>query len=101
MTFRIGLGRRCLRGCSRGDRNIALKTLGNLAQLRSKLNTAVRDYAWAKKKTGGPGKDGLDRFAHGLETFDDWLKCEEWNEEVIRERGEWLYGEAVKVWVAG
>ena len=80
------------------ERDKAVATLGNLALLRSKLNTSVRDFSWAKKKTGGPGKDGLNRYAHGLETFDDWLKRPEWNEDVIAERGEWLYERAVEIW---
>ncbi len=80
------------------ERNQAVRTLGNLALLTSKLNTSVRDFAWKKKKTGGPGKQGLNHYAGGLVTFDQWLSRDTWDEEVIRERGEWLYERAVRVW---
>ena len=40
------------------ERNNAVRTLGNLALLRPRLNTSVRDYAWKKKRQVGRGKTG-------------------------------------------
>lgn len=86
---------------SEEDRNFRLKTLGNLTILPTKLNTSISNKAWAEKKKGSAKKGGLDEFAKGLVTMTDVLKCQEWNEQLIILRANWLCEMAKQIWVCG
>ena len=80
-------------------RDLKLLTIGNLAIIPQALNTSIRDSNWMVKKEGkGDSKPGLKKCAAGLETLYDALKKEEWNEQEITLRGEWLYSKAKSVW---
>ena len=80
------------------NRDWMLLTLGNLAIITSSLNASIRDASWSVKKTGSGSRDGLLKYAVGLETLSDYLKLDEWNEDHIYERAEWLYEHAVDIW---
>ncbi len=79
-------------------RDKALRTLGNLAMLPQKLNASVRDASWKAKKRGVNGKPGLIKCASGLQTLTDALQKDEWNEDEISARGEWLAEQALRIW---
>ena len=53
------------------------------------------------KKMGSGSRFGLMKYAVGLETLSDFLKLDEWNEDHIFERAEWLYQKAVDIWKIG
>ena len=80
------------------QRDWTLLTLGNLAIITSSLNSSIRDANWDTKKKGIGSKDGLLKYAVGLETLSDFLKLDEWNEKHIFERAEWLYEKAADIW---
>ena len=80
-------------------RDLTLLTLGNLAIITQSLNSAIRDGNWETKKEGkGPNKPGLKLCASGLSTMHDVLDKDKWDEELIGNRGEWLYLQAVDLW---
>ena len=81
-----------------GNRDETLLTLGNLAIITSSLNASIRDANWKTKKQGSGTRDGLLKYAVGLETLSDFLKLDEWNEDHIYERAEWLYEHAADIW---
>jgi uncharacterized protein with ParB-like and HNH nuclease domain len=76
----------------------ALMTLGNLTILPSSLNSSIRDGAWDIKKNGTATKPGLIQYAAGLETFGQYLQKDEWDENTITERGEFLAQLAIQYW---
>ena len=80
------------------ERDSKLLTLGNLAIITQSLNASIRDADWQTKKTGKKNKAGLNLCAKGLLTLNDALDKDVWNEEEIKNRADWLYGEAVKLW---
>ncbi len=80
------------------DRDQALLKIGNLSLLSSSLNSAIRDAAWEKKKSGVGARHGLSHYAAGLETLGEYLKLDVWDEDAIQARGEWLAEQAVGVW---
>lgn len=73
-------------------------TLGNLAIIPQSLNASIRDSSWQEKKAGKGNKPGLSTCAAGLATFTDVLSTEEWNEETIASRAEWLCEKALELW---
>ena len=79
-------------------RDWTLLTLGNLAIITSSLNASIRDANWQTKKKGVGSRNGLMKYAVGLETISDFLRLDEWNEDHIYERAEWLYGHAADIW---
>ena len=80
-------------------RDSKLLTLGNLAIITQSLNTAIRDAEWSAKKEGkGDNKPGLNKCASGLITLFDALNKEEWNEEEIDNRANWLSEQALEIW---
>ena len=83
------------------NRDSKLLTLGNLAIITQSLNASIRDAAWAVKKTGKGAKPGLDICASGLVTLHDALSLDEWNEESISQRADWLYQKAEEIWSFG
>ncbi len=81
------------------ERNHKLLTLGNLTIITQALNTSIRDADWSTKKVGnGIGKEGLEKYAEGIDTFSSFLARTEWNEKTIEERADFLYKKAVTVW---
>lgn len=86
---------------SEDDRNYRLKTLGNLAILPTKLNTSISNKAWDDKKKGSAKKGGLNEYAKGLVTMKRALLCEDWNEERIIARANWLFEKAKQIWQCG
>ncbi len=79
-------------------RDEALLRLGNLAIITSALNSSVRDAAWCYKLSGIKAKGGLRAYASSLETMKDVLDKEEWNEESINQRADWLADQAISIW---
>lgn len=79
-------------------RDANLLTLGNLAIIPQALNSSIRDGNWMKKKEGKGNKPGLYKCANGLVTVQDALKKDEWTDEDIVERGQWLAKEAERIW---
>lgn len=79
-------------------RDRMLLTLGNLAIITQSLNASIRDASWKTKKIGTASRDGLIKYANGIETLADALKLDEWNEDCIFERANWLYEHAADIW---
>jgi hypothetical protein len=79
-------------------RNRKLLTLGNLTIITQSLNSKIRDANWKMKLNGQNDKKGLNTYSSGLETINDYLKFEEWNEQTIDQRAEFLYKKAKEVW---
>ena len=79
-------------------RNFKLKTLGNLAIITQSLNASIRDSYWERKKKGTENKGGLKHYSSGIETLLPYLELEEWNENEIKKRAEYLYKNAIKYW---
>lgn len=75
------------------DRDNAKNRIGNLTILTDKLNPSVSNASWEDKRDAIQEHTVL-RVNHYLVT--NWLN--EWNEETIAERGEWLAEEASEVW---
>ena len=81
------------------ERNRKILTLGNLTIITQALNTSIRDADWDTKKAGhGPGKEGLKKYAEGIDTFSAFLEKDVWNETAIEERADFLYQKAIAVW---
>lgn len=79
-------------------RDSKLLTIGNLAIITQSLNASIRDSDWSTKKAGKKNKPGLNLCAAGLNTLSDALTKEDWNEEEIDARAQWLSEEATKLW---
>ena len=79
-------------------RDAELLTLGKLAIIPQSLNASIRDADWQTKKAGKNEKPGLAECAGGLNTLLDVLKKDEWNEDEIAARAEWLYKKGIGLW---
>ncbi len=86
---------------SRDERNVLLHTLGNLTLVNDKLNPALSNSAWSKKS--------LELAKHSNLHLNKMLTHEavvpagvswsnEWNENAIQERGEWLARQVCDIW---
>lgn len=64
-------------------RDRILKTIGNLTIITQPLNSSIRDSEWNVKLYGRNGKEGLIKYAAGIEICGEVLKCPEWNEVEI------------------
>lgn len=73
-------------------------TLGNLTIITQSLNSSIRDANWIIKRTGKPEKKGLNTYSSGLETMNHYLTFDEWNEQTITERANFLYERAKEIW---
>ncbi|MDO4228642.1 MAG: DUF262 domain-containing HNH endonuclease family protein, partial [Capnocytophaga sp.] len=82
----------------RDFRNWKLLTLGNLAIITQSLNSSIRDANWKTKKKGKDKKGGLKLYSSGIKTLIPYLELEQWNEEEIQKRANFLYEEALKIW---
>ncbi len=79
-------------------RNATLLTLGNLAIITTSLNASIQDGDWKTKKNGKGDNKGLIEYASGLETLDDILQKDVWDEEAIAERANFLATKSLEVW---
>jgi len=84
----------------RQHRNNKLLTLGNLAIITSSLNSSIRDSDWNKKKDGTDKYSGLIKFTSGIETINKYLHYDNWNEDKIDERAEFLYEKSMEIWAS-
>ena len=80
------------------QRDKTLLTLGNLAVITQRLNGSISDSAWTAKKAGTKRSKGLALCAGGLPSMEEALKSDVWDEELISERADKLYGYALKAW---
>lgn len=80
------------------NRDFALQTLGNLAIITTSLNSTIRDADWDKKLAGSSSKGGLRKHAAGLVTMESVIASDDWNEEHIAERADWLADKANEIW---
>lgn len=81
-------------------RDRKLLTLGNLTIITQALNSSVRDADWPTKKAGRGSRDGLKKYAEGIETVSAYLELDEWNEEAIQRRANDLSAKALEIWMA-
>jgi len=79
-------------------RNRKLLTLGNLTIITQALNSTIRDANWTIKRKGKGDKKGLNTYSAGLETISSYLTLDEWNEQTIEDRAEFLYNKAKEIW---
>jgi uncharacterized protein with ParB-like and HNH nuclease domain len=79
-------------------RNRKLLTLGNLTIITQALNSTIRDANWTIKRKGKGDKKGLNTYSAGLETISSYLTLDEWNEQTIEQRAEFLYNNAKEIW---
>ncbi|MCM1142283.1 MAG: DUF262 domain-containing HNH endonuclease family protein [Muribaculum sp.] len=80
------------------ERNQKLKTLGNLALLTQSLNASISNNSWNVKLNGNTKKKGLLEYASGLVTMKWPLEQDEWNEDKIALRADWLFSHARVIW---
>lgn len=80
------------------NRDFMLQTLGNLAIITNSLNSAIRDADWDKKLSGTSSKGGLKKHAVGLVTMESVLNSNDWDEDHISERADWLADKANEIW---
>ena len=79
-------------------RNRKLLTLGNLTIITQSLNSTIRDANWAVKRKGRADKKGLNVYSAGLETISHYLSLDEWNEDTIDQRAQFLSIKAKEIW---
>lgn len=79
-------------------RNRKLLTLGNLTIITQALNSTIRDANWTVKRKGKKDKKGLNNYSAGLETMNAYLLLDDWNEQTIEERANFLYDNAKEIW---
>lgn len=80
------------------ERDRLVLKMGNLTLITSKLNSVIRDATWDIKKRGSGRMEGLNKYATGLDIFNDYLSRESWNEDTIRDRNVELLEHAKSVW---
>ncbi len=85
---------------AKDKRNFKLKTLGNLAIITQSLNASIRDSNWPTKKRGSRDKEGLSHYSGGIETLAPYLELQEWNEEEMQKRADFLFANAKEIWKA-
>ena len=72
-------------------RDSKLLSLGNLTMIKGKLNSAMRDSDWLKKK------GSLQQYSTLRQTT-DYLYLDNWDEECISKRADDIYNIALKIW---
>ena len=80
------------------DRDDAIKCLGNLAILPSKLNISISNASWTTKKEGKGGNRGIVYYASDIETLANVITKPEWNETKISERADWIADKVIDIW---
>lgn len=78
-------------GVTKEVRSGKLLTLGNLTLIQGKLNSALRDSSWSKKRAK------LKDYST-LKQTTDYLAIENWEESEIDKRGEKLFKIAEQIW---
>ncbi|WP_416190739.1 DUF262 domain-containing protein [Neisseria sp. CCUG12390] len=78
-------------------RDQILLTLGNLTIITQPLNTSIRNASWEIKKHG-KDNNGLNKYAASIETLQDFLSLETWDETTIENRAKYLYQKAIETW---
>ncbi len=77
-------------------RGRALETLGNLTMLNGRLNASISNSPWPTKRAEIQKSDNLFLNRRLLATAGD-----EWTEEDIRKRGEWIADIIIQIWSRG
>lgn len=90
-----------LQGEKAEARNAAVASLGNLAILAYSLNKSLRDRAWHEKLNGFGKSKGLKQYASGIETIQDALDHDSWDEKAIADRANRLCQHALEIWKIG
>ena len=81
------------------NRKKHINKIGNLTIIASKLNPALSNSAWNIKKEGkSKNSPSLRKNCSGLQSLADCLSKEEWNEDTIDERTDYLFRQAIKIW---
>lgn len=80
------------------ERDSVINTLGNLAIITQQLNSSIRNATWNKKKNGNGKNAGLIEYASDLFTLKDVINKQEWNEDTIEERAEWIASKVNEIW---
>ena len=86
---------------NREERRVLLHTLGNLTLVNTKLNPSLSNSPWSEKRVGLAEHSTLHLnkvLAHPAIAPDGYSWYEEWNDDKIRERGEWLAGHLCRIW---
>ena len=78
------------------QRNNALQTLGNLTLLNGRLNSSISNGPWSRKREEIQKSDNLFINRRLLSNTGD-----EWAEEDIRSRGEWMADIIIQTWPRG
>lgn len=81
------------------ERDKKIHTLGNLTLVTGSLNPALSNASWKHKRPelSNFSKLNLNRYFHGPRSGEP-DPLEDWNEEKIEERGEYLFKAAVAIW---
>lgn len=82
-------------------RSAAVYEIGNMALLKSNLNTSIRNYEFGRKMDGEGRRAGVKKYAYLLYTNDVtaiYDSGEVWDEMQIRKRTEAITSELLKVW---
>lgn len=74
-------------------REVMLNTLGNLTLITGPFNSSLKNAAWTAKRPEllKYGKINLIQYFHGPQADD-------WNEDAIRKRTEYLFGLLLRIW---
>lgn len=80
------------------ERDRKLKLLGNLTIITQSLNASIRDAEWKVKLTGKGKNNGLMQNACGITITTEYLKLDDWNEDEIQKRADFLYENIINVW---
>ena len=75
-----------------------LYTFGNLAIIPGALNTSISNEPWDVKLAGKGAKEGMQKYAKGLVTMDEYLSQPVWNLDSIHARANKLYQQILHVW---
>ena len=74
-------------------RERAIHTIGNLTLVNGRLNSSLSNAPWDRKRTTLQD--------HSVLFLNKWLVTEgpeEWDETAIKNRSEWFYAQAAKIW---
>ena len=77
-------------------RSEIISTLGNLTLLNGRLNAAISNAPWERKRAAIERSDNLFLNRHLLQSWPDG-----WSELDIEHRGQWLHELIVEIWPRG
>ena len=75
-----------------------VNSLGNMTLLPLKLNTSISNAPWNEKKQGKGDKEGLVQYASGLVSVKDFLNENDWTEDTIIKRANWMATVVKEIW---